>query len=104
VIVAPGAIVVSGVELPPTAATRCSPPAAAGAKMITPFRFHEPPAPFGASARTWGTPPFTSTFFSFPPAKNATCRESGDQNGRMAPSVAAMACDRAESVDQIHKR
>jgi hypothetical protein len=36
-----------------------------------------------------GGPPEASTFFSFPPAKNAIQRLSGDHSSRPAPSVPA---------------
>src|ERR1700737_4139329 len=54
---------------------------------MTWLRFHVPPLSFGASERTMGAPPPTSTFLSFPSAKNPTYRLSGDQNGWFAPSV-----------------
>ena len=36
-------------------------------------------------------PPFSSTVFNFPPAKNPSERPSGDQKGEAAPSVPGMA-------------
>ena len=48
-----------------------------------------PSEPLGASQIFCGGPPVTSTFFSLPSAKNARNRLSGDQNGRVAPSVPA---------------
>ncbi len=65
-------------------------------KRITPSELQEPSAPLGASQIFCGGAPETSTFFSLPSAKKATYRESGDQNGRVVPSVPSSAwADRA---------
>ena len=44
----------------------------------------------------------TSTRFSFPPAKKASDRPSGDQNGSPAPSVPGSARAVGESSDRSH--
>jgi hypothetical protein len=44
-----------------------------------------------------GGPPSTSIFFSFEPAKNASMRLSGAQNGQLAPSVPGSALASGES-------
>src|SRR5512135_3939050 len=56
-------------------------------KRITPSELQEPSAPVGASQTFCGGPPETSTFLSLPSAKKARNRESGDQKGRVVPSV-----------------
>ena len=61
-------------------------------KRITPSELHEPSAPVGASQTFCGGPPEVSTFFSLPSAKKARKRESGDQKGRVVPSVPSSAC------------
>src|SRR5262249_50061240 len=77
------------VGTPPDAETRYKPfpRAASGVKTITPCLFHVPPRPEGASQIVCTGPPDTSTFFSFPSAKNARDLPSADQNGKLAPSV-----------------
>jgi len=59
-------------------------------------RFHVPPMLAGASHSTAGVPPLRSTVLSFPAAKNARERPSGDQNSWVASSVPGNA--RAASV------
>jgi hypothetical protein len=54
---------------------------------MTSSRFQEPLRPPAASEIVSGGPPETSTFFSFPSAKNARERLSGDQKGKVASSV-----------------
>src|SRR5450759_587721 len=61
-------------------------------KRITPSGLQEPSEPLGASQIFCGGPPETSTFFSFPSAKNPRNRLSGDQKGRVVPSVPARGC------------
>jgi hypothetical protein len=58
-----------------------------GANRITPSRLQVPPLPDGASASTVAGPPAIWTVFSLPSAKNPIDRLSGDQNGKMPPSV-----------------
>ena len=43
-----------------------------------------------------GAPPDRSTFFSLPPTKKASCRLSGDQNGKVAPSPSGTGCATSE--------
>src|SRR5215467_326886 len=47
-------------------------------------------------------PPELSVFFSFPPAKNAMKRPSGDQNGWRAPSVPGRGRAASESRLRTH--
>src|ERR1700730_11258635 len=54
---------------------------------MTLSRLHVPPKEAAASHNTIAGPPPTSTFFSFPAAKNPMYRPSGDQNGKAARSV-----------------
>src|SRR6266508_20559 len=61
-------------------------------KRITPSALQEPSAPLGASQIFWAGPPETSIFLSFPSAKNPRKRLSGDQKGRVVPSVPASGC------------
>src|SRR5450759_2220211 len=61
-------------------------------KRITPSGLHEPSEPPGASQIFCGGPPETSTFFSLSSAKKARNRLSGDQKGRVVPSVPARDC------------
>ena len=69
---------------------------------MMPSTLHVPP-PKGvvASHNTVGTPPDTSTFFSFPSAKKPTNRLSGDQNSDVAPSVPASGRADGESSSRI---
>ena len=60
-----------------------------GVNRITSSRFHAPVELKGRVASVVGGPPDASIFFSLPCARNATKRESGDQNGNAAPSVPA---------------
>src|SRR5450755_1285232 len=78
-----------GVGVPPDAETRCSPlvKLPLGVKRITPSLFHVPPRPEGASHSVCTGPPAMSSLFSFPPAKKPKDFPSGDQNGKIAPSV-----------------
>ncbi len=63
------------------------------AKTIVLSRFQLPlPKYPGASVTICGVPTAASTIFSFPRAKNARDRLSGDQNGACAPSVPDSGC------------
>src|SRR5262249_1904768 len=79
-------LVTSG-GVPPVDETRYSPPFPSGEKRIVPSRFQVPPRPLGASHSTCADFAETSTFLSFPLAKNPMNRPSGDQKGWDAPSV-----------------
>ena len=61
-------------------------------KRMTPSGLQDPSAPVGASQIFCGGPPEMSTFFSLPSAKKPRNRLSGDQNGRVVPSVPARGC------------
>ena len=54
---------------------------------MTPSELQLPSAPVGASQIFCAGPPVTSIFFSFPSEKNQRNRLSGDQKGRVVPSV-----------------
>src|SRR5215469_9978516 len=54
--------------------------------MITLF-FQLPPRPNGESQIVTGAPPARRIFFNFPSAKKAIHCPSGDQKGKVAPSV-----------------
>ena len=89
---------------PPVAATRHSGSAARPSNRITPSGLQLPSAPYGASQIVCGGPPAISTFFSLPPAMNPRKRLSGDQNGRMTPSVPASGRASSESSGRIQIR
>src|SRR5690348_6741636 len=57
---------------------------------MTPFDDHMPGFNDVAAQTTSGWPPDTFTFLSFPCAKKAISRLSGDQNGALACSVPGM--------------
>ena len=58
-------------------------------KRMTPSRPQEPSEPPGESQIFCAGPPETSIFLSFPSAKKPRNLLSGDQKGRVAPSVPA---------------
>ena len=63
------------------------------AKTITPSRFQVPPRLSGVSHTVTGGPPATSTFLSFPSAKNPRNRLSGDQSDKFPLiSICAATC------------
>src|SRR6267378_6751068 len=65
---------------------------ASGANRITPPGPHAPPRPKGASQTANAEPPLRSVVFNLPPAKKPSDRLSGDQNGKVAPSVPGSRC------------
>src|SRR5262245_51345266 len=71
-------------------------------KRITPPGPHVPPRGSDASQIVCTGPPATSTRFSFPCAKNAIDRLSGDQNGNDASSVPASALGATASSGRTH--
>src|SRR5581483_2107291 len=72
---------------PPVAATRCGTEPLAE-KIIAPSLFQVPPAPPpGAGAKTCGSAAPISMRLSWPAAKKPMERLSGDQKGKVAPSV-----------------
>ena len=89
---------------PPEAGTRRNPSGAP--KRMTPSRLQAPPTEplpsVGASHTTSGAPPAMSTRFSFPPAMNAIDLLSGDQNGKLAPSVPGSERAVSESSGRSH--
>src|ERR1700739_1668832 len=78
-----------GWGVPPDAGIRftTSPICPLGVKRMTPPRFQLPPRPDGASHSVCPPPPAMSSLLSFPSAKNPRDLPSGDQNGKLAPSV-----------------
>ena len=54
------------------------------------------------SANACTFPPFSSTVFNFPPAKNPSERPSGDQKGEAAPSVPGMAVASLALSERVH--
>src|SRR6185503_5624144 len=69
---------------------------------MTSSPFQAPPLGLGASARIRIAPPATSTIFNVRSAKNATCRASGDQNGKLAPSAPAIGVAVVVAIARIH--
>src|SRR6185436_8661152 len=69
---------------------------------MTSSPFQAPPLGLGASARIRIAPPATSTIFNLRSAKNATCRASGDQNGKLAPSAPAIGVAVVVAIARIH--
>ena len=78
---------VTGDGSPPADEILKSPSFALRAKTMVPSWFHVPPRGSGASHKICGSLPETSTFFSFPSAKNPIKLLSGDQKIAPAPSV-----------------
>ena len=66
-------------------------------------RFHVPPRMSGVSQMFCGGPPDACTFLSFPPAKNAIERLSGDQNRLPAPSVPGSSAADSVSIGRTNK-
>ncbi len=89
---------------PPSAETRIRPPAATGAKTITPSLLQVPPRPSGALQITSDDPSATAIFLSFPSEKNPRYRLSGDQNGNAALSVPASCCAASELMGRSQMR
>jgi len=73
--------VVIAVGCPPPEFTRHRPLLLPGAKTIAPDALHVPPRPPPASQIVCAAPSGTVIRFSFPPAKKASEKLSGDQNG-----------------------
>jgi hypothetical protein len=75
-----------------------------GAKTMTTSLLHDPPRPSPASQIAAGAPPATATSCSLPSAKRATKRLSGDQKGKVAPSVPGSGCAVSESKGRSQNR
>src|SRR5271170_4950803 len=87
-----GSTLVMGTGVPPLALTRTIGDCASGANKIVPPGAQVPPRPKGASQTANGDPPLRSIVFNLAPAKKPTDRLSGDQKGKVAPSVLASMC------------
>src|SRR5262249_56783738 len=61
-------------------------------KRMTPSELQEPSEPVGASQIFCAGPPETSIFLTLPSATKARYLPSGDQKGRVAPSVPPNGC------------
>src|SRR5688572_3474889 len=97
----PSRNLVSGSSLPPVGFTVARPPLAARPTRIVPPAPQLAPPPALASQTTFTAFPRKSYVFSFPSAKKAIFRESGDQNGRTAPSVPASRWNEADASGRI---
>src|SRR5215469_14632703 len=93
---------VTGTREPPSAGTRKTGPPRAGEKRITPAGPQVPPRPSRASQIIRTGPPSAGTAFSFPSAKNAISRPSGDQKGALLPPVPGTSCASWERKDCSH--
>src|SRR5262245_15183212 len=79
-------------------------PSAFGEKRITPSRLHAPPRGLPAFASVCTAPPSISIRLSLPSAKNPSDRLSGDQKGKVAPSVPGSGRAERESRGRSHNR
>ena len=93
---------VSSVGDPPDSWTRSNASRFDARKMMSPRAPQAPSWNPATDAIVWGGPPDGLTFLSFPSAKNATQRPSGDQIGSIPPSVPGNDRLRSESSDWIH--
>src|SRR5262245_53386050 len=91
------------VDVPPPAETRNIGLLPEEANTITPFEFHVPPRPFGASQSSCTAPPFAGIFFSFSPAKKPSHWLSGDQKGKDASPVPASSCATSEFSERTQR-
>ena len=89
-------------DTPPSAGTRCRPPALMPKTMV-PSRFQAPPAPPNASHKLCAGPPATAIFFSLSSVKKPMKRLSGDQKGKCALSVPGRRCDSSASSARSHR-
>jgi hypothetical protein len=78
---------VSGCGVPPPEGTRIRPELMSDVNTIVPSSLHVPPLPAFTSHNVTGAPPWTATFFTLPPAKNASHWPSGEKKASLAPSV-----------------
>src|SRR5580704_10622811 len=96
-------ILVTGAGAPPLAGTRYNGPLRSGPNTIVPSRFQVPPQAKKASQRTCTASLATSTVLSRASAKNPIWRLSGDQNGKLAPSVPLTCCAPEAERARTHK-
>src|ERR1035438_1562357 len=72
-----------------------------GEKMISPSGPQPPPRPICTAQTTCTESPLRSMVFNWPSAKNPRARLSGDQNGKIAPSVSGSARASSEFIERI---
>src|SRR5713101_2193462 len=73
-----------------------------GENRITPPGPQAPPRPSWASQIACTEPPFSSIVFNLLSAKNPSERLSGDQKGKIAPSVSGSAWESNEFIGRTH--
>src|SRR5262249_34689456 len=95
---------VTGVVTPPLAGTLSSGLPTWGEETITPVGLQAPASGNAGWARTGGEPPLISIRRSWPRAKNASERPSGDQKGPLAPSVSTSGLAVTEPSGRIQIR
>ena len=78
---------VNGTGVPPVAGMRSRTKLTAATMYPSSPQLPPPTPPSGASHRSITRPPSMEIFLSFPPAKKATQRPSGEKNGASALSV-----------------
>src|SRR5205814_831446 len=83
---------------------RNSGPVVVGANRMTPSAFQVPPRPPLAAVKVCGAPPPTSRRFSAPAAKKPMDLLSGDQKGKVEPSVPDNGCAAVDTSDRSHRR
>ena len=91
----------SRVGVPPPALTRMSGVDGPAEKMITPSGPQAPPRPICTAQTTCTESPLRSMVFNWPSAKNPRERLSGDQKGKIAPSVPGSARASSEFMERI---
>src|ERR1700734_2226170 len=91
-----------GIALPPAAEIRNSGEPDTGRNRMVPSGAHADALGEELSAKVCTFPPFSSTVFNFPPAKNPSERPSGDQKGEAAPSVPGMALASLALSQRVH--
>src|SRR6266850_1512350 len=83
---------------------RNSGPVVVGVNRMTPSAFQVPPRPPLAAVKVCGAPPPMSSRFSAPPAKKPTDLLSGDQKGKVEPSVPDNGCAVVDASDRSQRR
>src|ERR1700691_3462066 len=91
-----------GIALPPAAEIRNNGEPGTGRNRMVPSGAPADASGAELSANACTFPPFSSTVFNFPPAKNPSKRPSGDQKGDAAPSVPGMAVASLALSERVH--